>query len=99
MSLSRFHALLLSLTALMVLDQAPPKAAPNEEGGAPPKATELAMAKLPVRFEANAGQFDDHVRFVARKGGTSLALRDDGAVLTVHPPRPRVEKGERGHER
>lgn len=42
----------------------------------------LQLAAQPLRFEANAGQWADDVRFVARHGSTQLVLRDDGAMLT-----------------
>lgn len=41
-----------------------------------------ALARFPLRFEANAGQWDEHVEFVAQHGRSSLTLTDAGAVLT-----------------
>lgn len=38
---------------------------------------------MPRRFEANAGQFDEGVRFVTSDRGTSLRLADDGAMLVA----------------
>lgn len=42
------------------------------------------MAKLPLRFEVNAGQWDERVRFVARRGATTLFLTDDGMTVNLH---------------
>jgi uncharacterized protein (TIGR03437 family) len=39
--------------------------------------------QLPLVFEANRGQTDPGVRFLARGSGYSLLLRDDGAVLRL----------------
>ena len=41
------------------------------------------LAGLPVRFEANLGQSDSQVRFLARAGATSLFLTPDALVLSV----------------
>lgn len=43
--------------------------------------------RMPMRFEANAGQVDGHVRFVARAGATALFLTDAGATLRLRAPR------------
>jgi hypothetical protein len=40
-------------------------------------------APLAVRFEANAGQLDDEVRFVARRGASALFLTSSGSVFVV----------------
>ncbi|HNG32228.1 MAG TPA: SBBP repeat-containing protein, partial [Blastocatellia bacterium] len=39
--------------------------------------------QLPIRFEANRGQFDRAVNFVARGGGYSLALKSDEAWVQL----------------
>src|SRR5688572_27029996 len=41
------------------------------------------LAQLPLRFEANAGQFDDRIRFAARGVGYGVALTPTGATLTL----------------
>jgi len=41
------------------------------------------LARLPLRFEANAGQFDDGVRFAARGVGYGVALTTTGATLNL----------------
>lgn len=43
----------------------------------------LAKTRLPVRFESNAGQMDDRIRFVARAHGSALMLTDDGARMSL----------------
>lgn len=43
--------------------------------------------KLPLRFEANQGQADDQVKYVARGGGYSLFLTGGEAVLSLQTPK------------
>jgi MYXO-CTERM domain-containing protein len=38
---------------------------------------------LPLRFERNDGQVDARIRYVARSGGMTLALEDDGPMLVL----------------
>ena len=40
-----------------------------------------ALSKLPMRFEANVGQSDPRVKFLARGNGYSLFLTSDGATM------------------
>jgi len=42
-----------------------------------------SYGKLPLSFEANQGQTDARVRFLARGGGYTIFLTDDEAVLTL----------------
>ena len=42
-----------------------------------------AYGRLPLSFEANHGQSDAQVRFLARGGGYTIFLTDDEAVLTL----------------
>ncbi len=42
-----------------------------------------SYGKLPLSFEANQGQTDPRVRFLARGSGYTLFLTDDEAVLTL----------------
>jgi hypothetical protein len=64
------------------------------------------MAKIPLRFEQNQGQFDKSVRYSARSNGSDLFLMDDGAsfrmgskrvtLRLVHAnPTPQIETLER----
>jgi hypothetical protein len=41
------------------------------------------MAKLPLRFEANAGQWDERVAFVARQGGATLFITEQGMTFAL----------------
>jgi beta-propeller repeat-containing protein len=52
------------------------------EPGTPPKLS-AAYGKLPLSFEANAGQTDPAVRFLSRGSGYSLFLTDSEAVLVL----------------
>jgi uncharacterized repeat protein (TIGR01451 family) len=42
-----------------------------------------ALGRLPLRFEANAGQFDPAIRFVARGTGYGVAITRTGATLDL----------------
>jgi hypothetical protein len=42
---------------------------------------QAALARLPLRFEANQGQWDSSVRFRARGGGFNLSLTQSGPVV------------------
>jgi Beta-propeller repeat len=44
-----------------------------------------ALSQLPLRFEANRGQFDPSVRYVARGGGYDLLFSNEGASLRFGP--------------
>ena len=44
-----------------------------------------ALSQLPLRFEANRGQFDPSVRYAARGGGYDLLFSRDGASLRFGP--------------
>lgn len=56
----------------------------------PAEATKARVAasygKLPLSFEINKGQTDDHVKFVSRRPGFSLFLTPTGAVLCFSKP-------------
>jgi len=89
----------LGMTALMAL------ATTSGPAPAPVAATPASstLTRLPLRFEANAGQWDSRVRFVARGNGTTLGVTDDGmtlaatsarspvhiALVNAHPSEPR----------
>ncbi|MBI5282049.1 MAG: DUF11 domain-containing protein, partial [Candidatus Solibacter usitatus] len=49
-----------------------------------------AVGKLPLHFEANTGQTDEQVKFLARSGGYTMFLTPTEAVLTV-AARPNAE--------
>jgi MYXO-CTERM domain-containing protein len=48
-----------------------------------------SFGRLPLRFEENRGQFHPRARFVARNGGLTLFLTDEGALMTLHAPSAR----------
>jgi MYXO-CTERM domain-containing protein len=66
--------------------------------GTAPRSTSLAQrrAELPLRFEANTGQLDPAVRFIARAKGLTAFLTDDGAALRVGHERAPVTLRVRG---
>src|SRR5262245_14868597 len=45
---------------------------------------EQTYGKLPMRFEANEGQTDARVKFIARAAGYSVFLTGDETVLRLH---------------
>ncbi|MGO9274542.1 MAG: SBBP repeat-containing protein [Terriglobia bacterium] len=47
-----------------------------------------SYGRLPLSFEANQGQTDGRVRFLARGGGYTIFLTDDEAVLTLRKSQP-----------
>src|SRR5688500_12247759 len=44
------------------------------------------LARQPLRFEANDGQFADRIRFAARGAGYGVALTSTGATLSLTSP-------------
>ena len=67
---SRSHASRLAMTAADGDRQSNPYAS-------------AAYGKLPINFEANRGQTDDRVKFVARGSGYTLFLTPDEAVIQL----------------
>ena len=51
-----------------------------------------ATSKIPLHFEANTGQTDDRVKFVARGHGYTMFLTSSEAVLALTRPEARDEK-------
>ena len=51
-----------------------------------------SYGKLPLSFEANQGQTDSRVRFLARGGGYTIFLTDNEAVLTFRKSQPSVSR-------
>jgi hypothetical protein len=49
-----------------------------------------AMARLPLRFEQNRGQWDPSVRFTARSAGANLQLTAHGPAFLVGPSRVEI---------
>ncbi|HET7489639.1 MAG TPA: SBBP repeat-containing protein [Acidimicrobiales bacterium] len=81
---------------------AAPAAAPAARAAASPAAARAAtrnLARLPLRFEENVGQFDSAARFVARAGNDELLLGPNQVQMAVLAPpaapaaRPKVGTG------
>jgi len=51
---------------------------------------QAVMARLPLRFEENRGQFAPAVRFTARSAGANLQLTDRGATFLVGSSRVEI---------
>ncbi len=87
-----FHFLL----AMLVLSLLSPRG--DVRSARPPsvRSAESRYGALPMRFEANAGQSDPGVRFVARRGATALFLTEQGATLSLRAPLPPA--GPRGRD-
>lgn len=98
MSAIRVRALLLVIFAMVFIGRSPAeRAAEHDDGrGQAPDihSASAALAKMPIRFEANVGQHDDGIRFVARRGAAAIALRDDGATLVIQQRTGPKKRGE-----
>lgn len=80
-------AVLLTLSALFLASAT----LAGEASAGPPAAkvhpvASPSFARLPLAFEANRGQTDPSVAFMARGGGSALFLRPDGAVIARSAP-------------
>src|SRR3954453_23713268 len=57
---------------------------PSEPGITPARIqAQASMARLPLRFEENRGQFHPSVRFTARSAGSNLQLTNRGPAFLV----------------
>uniref|UniRef100_UPI0025CC7CB7 DUF7948 domain-containing protein n=1 Tax=uncultured Lamprocystis sp. TaxID=543132 RepID=UPI0025CC7CB7 len=86
--------------AVPLIQPAPPPASAAAAPAAPAQARIQAdYGKLPYTFEANGGQADAAVKFLARGPGYSLFLTPGEAVLSLHTsqpnPTPRSRPGAR----
>jgi len=83
------YAILSSPLAVLLVVAAVHKS-PVADGGPRPQAasppTAKALDRLPLAFEANQGQTDSRVRFLARGRGFSLFLARDESVLVLEEP-------------
>jgi hypothetical protein len=73
--LSRFGCLIFAASSIWAAGRSHVTASP-----VPAAQGQAALARLPLRFEANQGQWDSSVRFRARAGGLNLSLTQSGAV-------------------
>jgi hypothetical protein len=55
-----------------------------QAGSSPIARVPDSYGKLPISFEANQGQADSRVRFLARAGGYSLYVTSSEALLSLH---------------
>ncbi|MGD0774258.1 MAG: SBBP repeat-containing protein [Candidatus Solibacter sp.] len=78
----RLFGLLLFVCAGTLFAAAPPEPALPQ--------AKAAMARLPLRFEENRGQWDASVRFTARSAGPNLQLTAQGPVFPVGPSRVEI---------
>jgi hypothetical protein len=78
--LTRLSILLLLLTQLRGSIQAQPRVAP-----ATPDDAQAILRNLPLYFEANLGQAEPDVRYVARSGGMTLLLSGQTAAMLLPP--------------
>lgn len=62
----------------------PPRTPPSTQ--AAERRARRAYAALPLAFEANRGQVDEEVRFLARGEGFDLYLTQQGPVFDLHAP-------------
>lgn len=93
-------AVLLGMLLLQPSPDSSPQAAPSAlpttqtlpatTGTTSSKASQIASAvgKLPLRFEANMGQTDPRVAFLARGSGYTVFLTADEAVMELNPASP-----------
>ncbi len=69
---------------------------PNHQVSATPTKIQpklvASYGKLPLSFEANQGQTDARVRFLARGGGYTIFLTDEEAVLTLRKSSPGMNR-------
>src|SRR5947209_12517819 len=75
---SRFALLLCSIAAFGAVSRPAADALPSARA---------AISSLPLRFEANQGQFDPAVRYAARTGTYDLLLTTRGAAMSAHGAR------------
>ena len=95
MKLIYFVCMFLYLTTTLLLSQSNPVPLADQTAGvtspigssqADPKAQARILdqyGKLPLSFEANRGQVNEHVKFLSHTGGYTLFLTGDEAVLEL----------------
>ena len=73
-------AIFSTFVSLLALGAVPLTAAPTLSAGATAQGREL-LGRLPLRFEANQGQWAANVRFAARSAEQTVAFTDAGALV------------------
>jgi hypothetical protein len=74
--LLRFGCLILAASSIWAAGRSHVSTSP-----VPAARGQAALALLPLRFEANQGQWDSSVRYRARSGGLNLSLTQSGPVV------------------
>lgn len=75
--------MVVALCALVFWGGANPAGGATGPAGAEAMTARVALARLPLYFTENAGQWDSRVRFKARTAGGELFVADDHVALTV----------------
>src|SRR6266481_5783987 len=75
--------------------QLSPRAYPQGNNASGSRPVAETYGKLPLSFEANQGQSDERVRFLARGSGYTVFLTSNEAVVALKKGRPQP-KGDRG---
>jgi hypothetical protein len=73
------------LSSRSARDHRASKPTPEKMDGPRQAAIQNAYSRLPLSFEANRGQLDGSVKFLARGSGYSLFLTSDEAVIALNP--------------
>ncbi|HEX8688586.1 MAG TPA: SBBP repeat-containing protein, partial [Pyrinomonadaceae bacterium] len=84
LALSSSAGLLATPLLLSRRQHAPAPAAPAAAKQAPDAQARESYGRLPLSFEANAGQADSSVNFLARGAGYALFLKPDEAVFSLN---------------
>lgn len=77
----------------MALERSAPSPGATGARLTPPDNVPLAYGKLPLHFEANQGQSDPQVKFLARGSGYGLFLTATEAVVVLSPPQASASSG------
>ena len=77
----RVASLILALLVTAACGTVPPSVTPAKSDAPRHVRVNAAYGKLPLYFEANKGQTDEQVRFLARGSGSTLFLTPSEAVL------------------
>jgi hypothetical protein len=76
-------ALVIVAFAVMTFGSRPARIQAKQDSEALRQEALNKISGLPLYFEANEGQVDSSVRYLARKGRYSLFLTDDAAVFSI----------------
>ncbi len=79
--------LVVALAFFYGVDTPPRVLSLAREGRGVTGAVARPFGRLPLRFEANVGQFDPRVAYVARQPGATLFLTGEGATLALRSTR------------